>query len=134
MPASAAAYTPPATAARPDGAAATRIAPATSEPRNAHWWKTPRRRGFGSGPGGDIASRLPARAGMIRAVPNRRPRLEIVGTSASPQEAAAVIAAVERFLRDTAPPPAPAPPPASGWVGAARREAVDRLPADDPWG
>ena len=40
-------------------------------------------------------------------MPNRRPKLEIVAPSASPEEAAAVVAAVERFLRDTAPPPAP---------------------------
>src|SRR3954452_5752128 len=98
MPASAAAYTPPATAARPDGAAATRIARETSEPRNAHWWKTPRRRGFGYGPGGDISSRFPARAGMIRAVPNRRRRLEIIETSSSRRDPAPFIAAVERFL------------------------------------
>jgi len=66
-------------------------------------------------------------------VPNRRPRLELVGTSATPEEAAAVVAAVERFLRDTAPPPAPAPPPPSGWIRAARLEAVERLPGADPW-
>jgi hypothetical protein len=67
-------------------------------------------------------------------VPNRRPRLEIVGTSASPEEAAAVVAAVERFLRDTAPPPAPPMPPPNPWVRAARLEAVDRFPAPDAWG
>jgi len=71
---------------------------------------------------------------MIHAVPNRRPRLEILGTSASPEEAAAVVAAVERFLRDTAPPAAPSPDPPSRWTQAARREAVDRLPDADPWG
>ena len=38
---------------------------------------------------------------------NRRPRLELRGSSATPEEAAAVMAAVEQFLRDTAPPPAP---------------------------
>src|SRR4029453_4672399 len=43
--------------------------------------------------------------------PNRRPQLEIVAPSASPEEAAAVVAALERFMRDTAPPPAPAAPP-----------------------
>jgi hypothetical protein len=67
-------------------------------------------------------------------VPNRRAKLEILGSSASPEEAAAVVAAVERFLRDTAPPPAPVPAPPSGWVQAARREAVDRLPEADSWG
>ena len=37
-------------------------------------------------------------------VPNRRPQLELVTPTASPEEAAAVIAAVEQFLRDHAPP------------------------------
>ena len=59
---------------------------------------------------------------------NRRPRLELHGTSASPQEAAAVIAAVEQFLRDTAPPPAPASEPPNPWVRAALLEGVDREP------
>jgi hypothetical protein len=70
-------------------------------------------------------------------VPNRRPKLEIVAPSASPEEAAAVVAAVERFLRDTAPPPAPAAPGRAGqsqWVRAARLEAVDRHPGQDVWG
>jgi hypothetical protein len=70
-------------------------------------------------------------------VPNRRPKLEIVAPSASPEEAAAVVAAVERFLRDTAPPPAPPAPGRAGqsrWVRAARLEAVDRHPGRDLWG
>ena len=67
-------------------------------------------------------------------MPNRRPRLELVGTSATPEEAAAVVAAVERFLRDTAPPPAPAPAPVSPWVRAARLEAVERFPEANSWG
>ena len=60
-------------------------------------------------------------------VVNRRPRLELRGSSATPEEAAAVIAAVEQFLRDTAPPPAPADEKPSPWVQAARLEAVERL-------
>jgi hypothetical protein len=67
-------------------------------------------------------------------VPNRRPKLEIVAPSASPEEAAAVVAAVERFLRDTAPPAAPAGPPPNPWVRAARLEAVDRTPTEIPGG
>ena len=55
---------------------------------------------------------------------NRRPRLELRGASATPEEAAAVTAAIEQFLRDTAPPPA-AEPPLSPWVRAARLEAVE---------
>jgi hypothetical protein len=70
---------------------------------------------------------------MIAAVPNRRAKLEIVAPAASPEEAAAVVAAVERFLRETAPPPAPAEPPPNPWVRAARLEAVDRLPEADRW-
>jgi hypothetical protein len=58
---------------------------------------------------------------------NRRPRLELRGSSATPEEAAAVMAAVEQFLRDTAPPPAPPEKP-SPWAQAALREGVDREP------
>jgi hypothetical protein len=61
-------------------------------------------------------------------VVNRRPRLELKGSSATPEEAAAVIAAVEQFLRDTAPPPPNELPPESPWVRTARLEAVDRQP------
>jgi len=65
-------------------------------------------------------------------VPNRRPQLQLVTEAASPEEAAAVIAAVEQFLRDHTP-PAAAPEPASGWVRAARLEAVEREPLFEPW-
>jgi hypothetical protein len=64
---------------------------------------------------------------------NRRPRLELHGSSATPDEAAAVLAAIEQFLRDTAPPPAPAEPRPSPWVEAARREAVDLAPLRSGW-
>lgn len=59
---------------------------------------------------------------------NRRPRLELRGASATPEEAAAVMAAVEQYLRDTAPPPAPADERPSPWVEAALREGVERSP------
>jgi hypothetical protein len=59
---------------------------------------------------------------------NRRPRLELRGSSASPEEAAAVIAAIERFMRDTAPPVAGAPDGPGPWVRAALLEGVDREP------
>jgi hypothetical protein len=66
---------------------------------------------------------------------NRRPRLTLEGSTATPEEAAAVIAAVEQFMRDTAPPPAPAAPPPDPWLRAARMEAVGREPeAPTPWG
>ena len=61
---------------------------------------------------------------------NRRPRLELRGSSATPEEAAAVIAAIEQFLVDTTPPPSGVRPPTevSPWVRAARLEGVDRDP------
>jgi hypothetical protein len=59
---------------------------------------------------------------------NRRPRLELLGSSATPEEAAAVMAAVEQFMRDTAPPPAPEADRPSPWARAALLEGVDREP------
>ena len=64
---------------------------------------------------------------------NRRARLELHGSSASPEEAAAVLAAIEQFLRDTAPPPAPIEARPNPWVQTARNEAVDRAPSHNPW-
>ena len=64
---------------------------------------------------------------------NRRPHLELHGSSASPEEAAAVLAAIEQFLRDTAPPPAAVDPAPNPWVRAARLEAVDREPGFTAW-
>jgi hypothetical protein len=66
-------------------------------------------------------------------MPNRRPQLSIVAPAASPEEAAAVVAALERFMRETAPTPAPAPPPVGGWRRAARAEAVERDLGREPW-
>jgi hypothetical protein len=54
-------------------------------------------------------------------------------SSPTPEEAAALIAAVEQFLRDTAPPPATAEAGPSPWLRAARLEAVDREPRREPW-
>jgi hypothetical protein len=39
-----------------------------------------------------------------------------------------VMAAIEQFMRDTAPPPAAAPERLSGWLETARLEAVSREP------
>ena len=65
---------------------------------------------------------------------NRRAELSIVAPNASPEEAAAVIAAVQRFIRDTAPALAPASPPRNPWQQTALREGVDRAPgAPAPW-
>lgn len=73
-------------------------------------------------------------------VPDRRPRLKLVAPGASTQEAAAIVAALERFMRETAPPPAAAPGP-DPWQRAALLEAVGREPEGpapwgdgDPWG
>jgi hypothetical protein len=71
----------------------------------------------------------------LRAVPNRRPRLEIVAPAASPEEAAAVVAALERFMRDTAPTPAPPAAKRNPWLRAALLEQTGREPdGPTPWG
>jgi hypothetical protein len=61
-----------------------------------------------------------------------RPRIEVQQTVASPEEAAAIAAAIEQFLRDTAPATVAADEPASGWLEAAMREAVGADP-DEPF-
>jgi hypothetical protein len=59
------------------------------------------------------------------------------GAAASPEEAAAVVAALERFMRATAPAPATAPAQAlDGWRRAAMLEGVEREAQgddSDPW-
>ena len=66
--------------------------------------------------------------------PNRRPKLELRGHSASPEEAAAVVAAIEQFLRETTPPPVAPDEGVGGWLRAARLEAVGREPDGfNPW-
>jgi hypothetical protein len=56
-------------------------------------------------------------------------------SAASPEEAAAVVAAIEQFLRDTAPAPAPAAPSMSPWLRAGLFENVGLQPGDrSPWG
>ena len=68
-------------------------------------------------------------------VPNRRPRMELRGSSATQEEAAAVIAAVEQFLRDTVPPADPGPAAHDPWVRTALLEGVGREPGEpSPWG
>lgn len=64
---------------------------------------------------------------------NRRPQLRIVAPSALPDEAAAVVAALEQFLRDTAPPAATSGAAPNPWQRAALREAVG-LEAHLAWG
>ena len=64
---------------------------------------------------------------------NRRPQLVLRGSSATPEETAAVIAAVEQFMRDTLPPAAPPDPAPDPWLRAALLEGVAREPDVDPW-
>ena len=61
---------------------------------------------------------------------NRRPKLEIVAPAASAEEAAAVVVALELFMRDTAPVPAPQPEPVvrSAWARASLLEATGHAP------
>ena len=69
-------------------------------------------------------------------MPNRRPQLKLIAPAATPQEAAAIVAALERFMRATAPTLAPAPEPLERWREAALREGVEREPRSDvpdPW-
>jgi hypothetical protein len=68
-------------------------------------------------------------------MPNRRPQIELIAPSATPEEAAAVAAALEQFMRATAPPPAPPAPRQNPWLRAARLEATGREPDEpSPWG
>ena len=63
-----------------------------------------------------------------------RPRIELSGGAASPEEAAAIAAAIEQFLRDTAPPPAPEAR-VNPWLRAGLLDGAKRGPAGrSPWG
>jgi hypothetical protein len=65
---------------------------------------------------------------------NRRPKLTLVAPDASPEEAAAVVAAIERFMRETAPKPVASPAQGDAWQRAALQEGVARAPAEPlPW-
>jgi hypothetical protein len=64
-----------------------------------------------------------------------RPRIEVQQSSASPEEAAAIAAAIEQFLRDTAPPPAAPEASLNPWLRTALFEGVGLDPAGpSPWG
>jgi hypothetical protein len=70
-----------------------------------------------------------------------RPRIEVRSGSASPEEAAAIAAAIEQFLRDTAPPPAAPARRTSPWLRAALYENARLDPSNanlwgdgEPWG
>jgi hypothetical protein len=63
-----------------------------------------------------------------------RPRIEMRQSAASPEEAAAVVAAIEQFLRDTAPPPARTGTAMNPWLRAGLYENVGLSPDDlSPW-
>jgi hypothetical protein len=65
---------------------------------------------------------------------NRRPKLTIVAPTASAEEAAAVVAALERFMRDTAPARVRPAAERNPWQRAALQEAVSRAPEQPaPW-
>ena len=53
-----------------------------------------------------------------------RPRIELVSPAASDSEAAAIVAALEQFLADTAPAPGDAGPAQSPWQRAALEEGI----------
>jgi hypothetical protein len=64
-----------------------------------------------------------------------RPRIELEGGAASPEEAAAIAAAIEQFLRDTAPPPVSDDRRISPWLRAGLFAGTGRDPAGpSPWG
>lgn len=63
-----------------------------------------------------------------------RPRIELVTPAPSPEEAAAVVAAIERFVADTAPPPAPPSRALNPWQRAALEEGVGAGAGASPWG
>ncbi len=53
-----------------------------------------------------------------------RPRIELVSGAATDAEAAAIVAALEQFLADTAPAPAADGPTQSPWQRAALEEGI----------
>jgi hypothetical protein len=62
-----------------------------------------------------------------------RPTLELVAPGAGPEEAAAIAAALEQFLRDTAPSPTAEHSRVAPWGRAALAEGVGLEPPT-PWG
>jgi hypothetical protein len=69
-------------------------------------------------------------------MPRRHPQLKLIAPTASAEEAAAIVAALERFMRATAPTPAPPAEAPEPWSRAAILEGVSRHPEagePDPW-
>jgi hypothetical protein len=74
-------------------------------------------------------------AASAETMAERTSHLQLIPASASPEEAAAIVAAIERFIRDTAPAATTEHEP-DPWRRAAILEGVGRAdPADlaDPW-
>ena len=64
-----------------------------------------------------------------------RPTIELLGSGASEAEAAAIAAAIEQFLADTAAPAAAQGPPRSAWQRAALEEGIAARQVDGTaWG
>jgi hypothetical protein len=59
---------------------------------------------------------------------NRRPKLRLIAPSATPEEAAAIVAALERFMRETAPVPAPVEEKPNPWFMRGLLDSVEREP------
>jgi len=53
--------------------------------------------------------------------------------AATPEEAAAIAAAIEQFIRDTAPPPAPEGSGINPWLRAGLLEGAGYAPDAPPW-
>jgi hypothetical protein len=67
---------------------------------------------------------------------SKRGRIELIAPAASPEQAAAIVAALERFMRATAPAPLPRPSGVDGWQRTAMLEAVtreDEAGSAHPW-
>jgi hypothetical protein len=63
-----------------------------------------------------------------------RPRIEVKQSVAGPEEAAAIAAAIEQFLRDTAPAPSTESEQMDPWLRAGLFEGVGLDPDDpSPW-
>jgi hypothetical protein len=61
------------------------------------------------------------------------PRVGLDASSASPEEAAAILLALEQFIRETTPAAGAAPGAAAvGWLRTARLEAIERAPSAAP--
>jgi hypothetical protein len=63
----------------------------------------------------------------------RRPRIEMTHAAATPEEAAAIAAAIEQFLRDTAPAPRQEAETISAWTRAGLLEGVGLSADSPPW-